>query len=942
MVVRNVTANCATPTALANSYGELRKLWSQEEGRRADGGWWSLSGFSIQAAIALDRFVRRALIDGASDAYAFEAVSDLSVTGEKVCLTQVKRTLTRAALAAAVGEARTTLDLCSPAFAQKVEFQIVCERNDAALKPSDLLPSEVFEDPAATSADLSRVLASFNPMTPVKVMSHPGLSLRRTLLSAGVRDPDRVARDALGTLFDAFDGRNREGIEHALMRAISDIRASVRNEDAVPGRILAPDMFKRHASQGTNLFVRARPRLSDLVGGRFLDRDDTLRPLVEAAEVWLSGLDDSFAEDDLRLPVLWLEGRPGDGKSVLTLQMLERLVVSRVRLSSVTELFNAGELSAWMKSAARRDANGQAEIGFIDDLGAEIDQAGLESLIDEAFYRGSPYIGLITCGTKEAGASFAAGRRVALTPAKIGTPSTDDLKALRTWAESRLGRRLPGTNPDGASISEFMVGLTLGAHHQSRITSGLSANLKAAMAVNALGLAAPRSLVSNADLLAYAAERPDIELSPMEETSGLRLAHAEAIRRLYIDAAGEAELAQSWGTDLGRVLAIRAADGEATEARTLLGTLINSRQAISRSQAPGTALLDAVYRAFTEGCSPESRAPLFRLWVAAVVSRRLTAIDISALREEGRQLLAAKGNSVEVKAEVAASLLLVGRGHDDAARRAAASFLRRAGPVPAAAKYASSALSKSFQGQAAEVAMDWLIRNRNNPEIGEVLGRILTNQAPARIKELAWAYVKQFMEHKDSGAVLAALATFQRTKAFYLLQDQWLSRTGDAPRALGAYRDQLQAAHWPRYTGRALAFIENHPNLRGGQDILSLLLRKRGTDPDVLAAARAWLDDHVAQGLATPVLVELLTIQPLDVRDLERALRHIDRGAPGAPSLFAILAVVLRALPQLERIGLRDRLPQGLVGAFNQAASWKVRKLDGRLKQLDERLRVGR
>lgn len=942
-----MTANSATPTTPANSHAELRALWSQEERRRADGGWWSLSGFSIQATIALDRFVRRAVIDRASDAYAFEAVSDLSVVGDKVSLTQVKRTLTRATLAAAVGEARTILDLCSQAFAQKLEFQIVCECDEAGMTPSSLTPSEVFDDSAATPADLTRVLARFNPTAPVKVMSHPGLSLRRTLLSAGVRDPDRVARDALGTLFDAFDGRDREGVERALMRALSDIRASARTEDVVPGRLLAPDMFKRRAGGDTKLFVGARPRLSDLVGERFLERRDALRPLVETAEAWLSGLDQSYADDDLRLPVLWLEGRPGDGKSVLTLQLLEYLIMTGARLSSVTELATAGELSAWLTSASRRDSDNQAEIGFIDDLDASIEQAGLEAVIDEAFYRGSPYVGLITCGTAEAGASFAAGRRIALTPAKISPPSTVDLEALRKWAQDRLGRQLPTTSPEGSSISEFMVGLTLGARHQPRATSGLSANLKAALAVNALGLAAPRSLVNDRDMLAYLADRPDIELSPMEETSGVRLAHAEAIWRLYVDVAGEAELAESWGSDLGRVLAIRAADGETTEARTLLGAFINTPQAIWRlrrsgSQAPDTALLDAVYRAFTEGCAPPSRAPLFRLWLAAAISRRLTAIDVSALREEGRQLLAVEGNSVDVKAEVAASLILVGRHHDDAASRAAASFLRRAGPVPAAAKYVINALSKGFQGQAAEVAMDWLIRNRETPELGEVLSRVLNNRTPPKIQDLAFAYVKRFMGRPESGAVLTALARFHRTKSFYLLQDHWLARTGDEARALVIYRDQLQTAHWRQYTGRALAFIQANPNIRGGQDILSLLLRKRSTDPDVLTAARVWLDHNVAMGVATPVLMELVAIQPLDAGDLERALRNIDRAAPGASSLFATLAVVLQSLAPPERIGLRDKVPQGLIGEFDQATFWKIQNLDGRLKQLHERLRRGR
>ncbi|WP_420132482.1 hypothetical protein [Rhodopseudomonas sp.] len=942
-----VTTTSDLSKALANNYAELRKLWSHDERRRADGGWWSLSGFSIQATIALDLFVRRALIEGASEAYAFEAVSDLSVAGDKVSLTQVKRTLTRSTLAAAVDEARIILDLCSPAFAHKLEFQIICERDETGLKPSDLTPSEVFDDPAATRVELHKVLERFNPTAPVKVMSSPGLSLRRTLLSAGVRDPDRVARNALGTLFDSFDGRDRDGVERALMRAISDIRANVRAEDVCPGRLLTPDMFERRAGRVKSLFVRARPRLSDLVGGRFLDRSDALRPLVEAAEAWLAGLDQSYAEDDLRLPILWLGGRPGDGKSVLTLQLLEQLIIRRNRIPSVTELASAGELSAWMKSAARREADNQAEIGFIDDIAAYVDRDGVEDLIDEAFYRGSPYVGLITCGTTEDSASFAIGSRVSLTSLKIKKPTTSDFEALRYWAEGRIGRRLPGISPEGASISEFMVNLTLVAPSRSSATRGLSADLKAAMAVNALGLAAPRSLISDQNTLAYASERPDIELSPMEETSGIRLAHAEAVWRLYIDATEETDLATSWGADLGRVLAMRAAKGEATEARTLLGALINTREAVRRlrrsgSQAPDTALLDAVYRAFIEGCSPSSRAPLFRLWLAAATSRRLSAIDISNLREEGRQLLAVEGGSSDAKAEVAASLIMMNRRNDDVARRSAASFLRRAGPVPAAARYAISALSKSFQGQAAEVALDWLVKNRKYPEIGEVLGRVLTVQAPLTLQHLAREYINQFMGRSESGAVLAALATLPRTKSFYQLQDRWLAQTNDAPRALGIYRDQLRGANWRRYIGRALPFIQAHPDIRGGQEILSLLLRKRGSDSDVLAAARAWLDHYVAQGVATPVLLELVAIQPLDAGDLERALLHIDRAAPGASSLFATLAVVLQALSQLERIGLRHKLPQRLLGIFDQATAWRVKKLEGRLKQLDERLHLGR
>jgi hypothetical protein len=943
--VASVT-NSATSTTVANSHAELRALWSLKERHRADGGWWSLSGFSIQATIALDRFVRRALIDGASEAYSFEALADLSVAGEKVGLTQVKRTLTRTTLAAAVREARTILDLCSPTFAQKVEFQVVCERDEAGLKPSNLTPLEVFQDPAATVADLGKILARFNPVEPVKVLSHPGLSLRRTLLSAGVRDPDRVAREALGTLFDAFDGQNRDGVERALMRALSDIRAQARTEDIVPGRLLTGDKFEPSATLGKNLFLGARPRLSDLVGGRFIDRRDVLAPLVETAQAWLSGLDNSYDHDDLRLPILWLEGRPGDGKSVLTLQLLEHLVLNAGRLSSVSELAGADELLAWVTSAKRRDAGDQAEIGFIDDLAAYVDRTGLDDLIDRAFYRGSPYVGLITCGTLEDGASFADSRRVALTTAMVGPPSTADFEGLRKWAERRLGRHLTGRHPEGISISDFVVGLALEPSDHSRAISELSKGLRAAMAVNALGIAAPRSLVDSAEMQAYAAARPDIELSPFEETSGVRLGHAEAIWRLYVDASGEEDLAEKWGSDLGTVLATRIARQEATEARALLGALISTKYAISRLRRSGSlganaALLDAVYRAFTEGCAPHLRAPLLRLWLAAAAGKRLTAIDISALREEGRRLLASEGNPEDVKAEVAASLLLVGYIDDNAAK-AASQFLRRAGPVPAAGKYAISVLSKSFKGTRSEVAMAWLTRNRQNPAAGEVLGRILRNEAPQKIQDLAFEYLNQFLGRPESGAVLTALATCHRTKQFYLLQDKWLARTDDAPRALGIYRDQLQSAHWPHYVDRAVAFIKLHQDIRGGQAVLSPLLRKQGGDSEVLAVAREWLDHFVGSALATPVLTELVAVRPLEASDLERALRHVDRAAPGSSSLFATLAVVLQPLSTAEITSLRDKLPRPLIGTFDQATSWKIQNLDGRLLELAERVRRAR
>ena len=930
--------------ARANNHAELRQLWSTEEPRRAAGGWWSLSGFSIQATVAFERFVRRSVIEGQTDAFSVETISDLSEVGTKVRLTQVKRTLTRATLASAVAEACKIVALCSPALVNTLEFQVICERDEARLVPADLTAHDVFGSEPHALGDLNIVLARFNSHEPVKVVGNPGLTLRRTLLEAGVGDPDKVARDVLGTLFDAFDGRDKEGVESALHKALSEIQELVCPEDAAAGRLLTPNLFARRNADKPALFIGARPRLDELVDGRFLSRPGTLAPLIAVAETWLSNLEKSFGMDERRLPILWLEGRSGDGKSILTLQLLEALIVLRGRLASVTELKPRGELFSWLETASpwATDIPNQAEIGFVDDLGSSLDVAELDLLIDDAFYRGSKYVGLITCGTPERGDALRHGRHLALTRVPINSPKPEDFEALRQWAEQRLGRPLPVHAQAGETLSEYVGRLTLAGSDAHRSSSAISRSLRAALAVNALGLPAPGSLVSDADLLAFARERPDIDLSPIEEEDGIRLAHAEATWSLYLDGLGGAGLAETWGGDLGRVMAIRLDAGDHIAARTILGEVMNTRLAKARLDRSGNGatepvLFDAAYRAFEQACPVEKRVPLFRQWLVAALNGRVTVVTLADLRDGGRQSLASRSIATDIKSEVAAALLSVGRRTDDAASREAAEYLRRAGPDVAAVKFAIGVLSKGFRGENADIALAWLTQNSTHREAGEVLARVLNENAPAKVQAIATGFVQSFLRDPVSGPVLGKLAGFHRTGAFYRLQDQWLEHFSDPHRAAGIYRDQLNGLRWGQYAERALALMQQHPGLRGGQEVLSPLLKRWGHDIRVVEAAHAWLDRHVGEGAATPVLMDLVELQPPRADDLARALRHIAQGAPGATHLFATVAVVLGVLDAQQRASLRQALPIRVVHGFDHAVNWTP-KLEGRLLTLHNRL----
>ena len=140
------------------------------------------------------------------------------------------------------------------------------------------------------------------------------------------------------------------------------------------------------------------------------------------------------------------------------------------------------------------------------------------------------------------------------------------------------------------------------------------------------------------------------------------------------------------------------------------------------------------------------------------------------------------------------------------------------------------------------------------------------------------------------------------------------------------------------YTGRALAFMQAHPQIAGAQEVLALLLRLRGVDSEVRSSARVWLDAYQDTATATPVLIDLVELEPLASEDLERALRHIDRGAPGGPYLTDVVAVVLQSIDPAVRSRLRGQTAPGLVPLIDRLIAKRVLRTDARLTALQIRL----
>jgi hypothetical protein len=157
-----MATNEAIQIVTAGDIETLLSLWTKD--RRSKGGWWALAGFSFQSALYLLSFFE-GLQNGAKsppDLAKTELLSDILVPNDGTfTLIQVKRTLDRPKLAAALQEAYAIAKLCDVDFLAKLRFKIACIECTTPARPSDFSAEEIDGD----SADIEtwmRLLSCFD------------------------------------------------------------------------------------------------------------------------------------------------------------------------------------------------------------------------------------------------------------------------------------------------------------------------------------------------------------------------------------------------------------------------------------------------------------------------------------------------------------------------------------------------------------------------------------------------------------------------------------------------------------------------------------------------------------------------------------------------------------------------------------------------------------
>lgn len=918
---------CQQVAKRANTLHELKRLWPEAQPKRALGGWWSLSGFTFQMLVALEQFLRGNFLQTVATSIGVEELSDILLANANDCrLTQVKRTLTNETLASAIREAYEILKLAEEPLSGRLVFQIVCQEDKTTRAVNATTGDQVFAGEPYSEEIFAKTLKRFDQSAPVLVSAHPASAILQTLWNAGVENPVAAMAKALGYIFAAFDGQVRDEVRSGVMEALDSIRTSIKTPRII-GRLLGAADFAIHATSSLSpITFYTRPRLEDLRLNRFIQRKERLNALEAGAVKWLACVPRELKQFKSQLPVFWIEGRRGDGKSVALLQLAERLLSTK-RVASITELRDIDEFRLWLDTRRAVSSIGDElpiDVAFIDDLPAAADADTLDAFIDNVFFRDDRAAALLTCGTSEDLANFSAMTRAAIETVAIRPPDETELDCFRDWLETRTGEPIEKLRLADSSLAAWLfesIGSTRRKPAEKALREklekeGLFDVARIAAAVNACGVPAPRSLFSDnvverlGTILAESSDTVTLNLEVFKD--GLRVGHSEAIQSLYKSWSGE-ECAKQLGPDLAIALRAMCKEGNERLARQLLGQLMD-RKYLQRRFGVGQGALVEFSQVIWKGSFDlprETRAAVIPLWLTLGKAARLPAQVLPDVRRDAVALLKADTSPDRLQAEIA-QILYVTSKHGDEERSAAEAIILRS-IDPKVISTLRKICEKRTGTEIPHLVTAWLQGHPQEPAAAAVIQALLSTPSE-KILDLACDFVERNLTQASSGDVLWTIALGNvRTRRFYPIVTRWLRVAPDPIVAARLFARQLRSSHGDDYVTRALAWTSKNMGVKGIHEVLAALVVRAATDPEVTDVTRRWLLTQPTLSDANPLLLSMIKSDDLRSEGLRLALDRLDRDHQDESwrYLFYQIKEELGSMPPQKIKQLAGRLPRG-------------------------------
>ena len=609
----------------------LERAWFDASTKRATGGRHALAGFSYQLALSLKAFFGRVVDEDSTATLAFDGLSDLAeFQGELVYLTQIKRTLTRESQKRAIAEFLEIdrfLERDYPAFRDRVCFRVICGRRGAGLDESwDPGRLGLVDDEARRWQQIRE-----NHRFPgYHVEGDPRLELAIQLWKTVPRPYDFV--NACIAKLQHLLGRNRSSDEIA--EALFQDLQSATAPNRTVGTLLGPRDFKPADEPSKRILIGQRPRLVDLREGCFLERAGRVRSILEVIQQAIP-FDSSLRDGGRKVPVVWISGGSGVGKSTLLLQSL-REVVWELDLPVVY----LGHFAEDLPKAIEQVGSGRALIAADDLYAPDARRPELWREINRQAH-GAPNITLLACGPDESREAFVgmAHRHGVLFVRRIDVPLLTEAEQGEyfPWFCDRTGSTdlprpkqanfvvaaftLDRARQGDASVEEFAARLK-----QRLQDLGIYETMLATLALNRLGIQPPNSFFGGVQDVLRELKNEGLVWLHEDPGGGVSVSfHAAIGGALYEIYRPEYSSVEARGLDIA--FYFKAVAGDQERARSLIRLLGGDKKAGKR--IPEQFAIDAlakIWEVLIEDHPPHLKIGLLLACKSAIARRRLEAI----------------------------------------------------------------------------------------------------------------------------------------------------------------------------------------------------------------------------------------------------------------------------------------------------------------------------
>ncbi len=911
----------------------LIQRWRQNHPKRASGGFWALSGFSFQASTYLLRFFKELIKGNAEPGMLaeMEHLSDILCPSDgRLTLIQVKRTLTKTSLAAALEEAYLLTQLCqteTPALFLRLRFQVVCRSNPQRIALADVKMHDAVQ-PDGDSSLWTAMLGAFDANEAIVEEPDPLDQLHMLLWNHGIQNTTALIHRCAGRLLQSFEVRKAEEI-HEVGRHLAEAFYEAQrqpNWEPVGGILTVNDVtFDADALQRSDVVVDRMPKFEHLRRGAFRERAELFSDVRDAFSKWLTGLESADYVETDKIPAFWISGRSGEGKSVLLLQLVADLLRSKanapvIQLASGDDLVRLLEKVPESKNLA--DPIHSRLFAVIDDVYNIRDRDEWDENVRRACSVRAPATAIITCGPTEQSELFASRLSDQFDVMCFDVPhlKAEECQAFIAWYESRTGKKVDlGTlTMDNPLLAQFLFELAQGTslstfakRFKKRLMNhSVFEEARAIIATTALYMDAPLGLVKteqSRDALERLCREDQLHFRISAETANgysgsVRLAHPHLSWLLFIEwVEPPATLAKAWAREIAPALRVWEAESNPTSVNSLLFQLLSTARLSDRPvstqfppQADKREMIRELYRLH---CQDHDGSPVTATLVRWLeIEQKIPELWLKPEPVESALAALADENAVAALPGSVAGWVWLLSESQPVRQEKVAQFLRQHPAIRGVGSAFDLILSKSAdKKRARKMTVAWVNDNVNNPQAYLPISSLIAAHPNDRpIKELAIDWLAQNETHPQANHVIASLVVAHPSYGnIKQLAIDWLARNETHPQANHMIKHLVAAHPDDRVTKELanhwLARNETHPQ---AFDMIAQLVAAHPDDRSIKEQAIDWLARDETHPKADHVIAALIAAHPNDGTIKELAIHWLALNETNRQAFHVIVPLV--------------------------------------------------